>query len=1506
MACHGHLDRLLGIFQESISPSSSSSSPRKNAHPRRLLLSADRSLIYILFAPTTLIFSCLLLLLTSSTPVSGKYLEDCEKVSLLPGSSSDVSLSCKLRTINSEFDKTNFSSLSGDSIVSLMLECSNVLFYQSSLQAGSLAHLTRLQNLHIEHCKLSRLSPGVFSGLNLLKNLTIRTHNTAWPALSLDIASGVFSQLSQLEKIDISANNIWTFPDQLFCHTKSLEHLNVSLNRLQDISDLGFREREDKSSGNGSNINLSSSSLPHPNSRLPGFIISGGCRLGLQVLDISYNRLILLPARGLASLSQLKDLYLQGNEISMVADRALAGLKGLRVLNLTDNKVAGLPESLFQDSKEITEIYLQNNSLVSLPTRLFSGLEQLVVLDLSHNSLTSEWLVGKTSQDGGFFPKNNKNNEDNGNTNATTASVDSEMVTNAISGSTTTTSSSTDQLHPGVFEGLIRLVLLDLGHNELTHLSREPFQDLYSLQILNLEFNSIESILPDSFSAMNNLHTLILSHNKLTVIDSTALNGLFVLSLLSLDNNDIAQIHPTAFQNCSSLKDLNLNGNALERVPTALQNLTLLKTVDLGENMIEQLNPLIGLPNLYGLRLTGNRVVNVSNQVLQDLPSLRVLNLARNRIQTVERGSFDSNLHLQAVRLDANYLQDVSNLFADLPSLIWVNVSDNTLTGVLHFALFPRQLQWLDLHKNMITDLHFGTNDLQLQTLDASFNKLTRIGPQSIPDSIEMLFVNDNLINYIESDTFYNKANLSRVDLFANQLETLDIRALQLSPPHRQPHEPPQFYMGGNPFVCTCSMEWLTRINQLSALGQHPKIVDLDSIACRRTFSRSSISEVIPVLEGVVGEGTGVGGTPFLCTYTSVCLEPCHCCEYFACDCKNSCPDNCTCYHDATWSSNIVECSGHSTIPSRLPMDATTVYLDNNFIPLLTSHAFIGLKNLRSLFLNNSGIESIANSSFNGLQSVQTLHLERNNLKILNGFEFHHLTSVREIYLQNNQLTFIADTTFAGLRMLEVLRLDGNRLSTFSMWALSNNPYLSFIGIGGNTWSCNCEFLSQASIWVQSNLHKLMDASNVNCQMSTVNGRSLSLSLVYMNATKCSEITAISGAAEAAETKLPYLPLLAALMAICLLIGTVFLAVFRKFRNRMWAAAKCPLNRCFQTPLDDDREKLYDAYVAYSVQDEAYVTQVFAAELQKQNDYPYRLCLHYKDFPLNASVADTIFESVEASKRIILVLSKNFVSSEWCRFEFKSALHAALRGKRNRLIAITLGDIPTRDFDPDLRVCLRSATVLSANDKLFWAKLRCALPEPRASYTARTLKGMSRAGSGSGRSSAASVHNYTASSIGSTLPLNISDSSSNSNHLHHLNLNHQQHHPHHQASLPQCHTMTMNHHPHHAPPPTHQFFNSNTLGGGNTNGFLPNGNNTSHHHHQHHPHLNGNPITLSNGNCNGNNNPNNNSSSSNDNSANNSGTVQVPLYVPPFPPPNRPPPPFPAPRRPPPPAPLWA
>lgn len=1167
--------------------------------------------------------------------------DECKWVVVDSGSEDDVALVCRLRTINSELENTNFSVIQPQHTVRLRLECSDALFFQSSLSAGSFKPLVELRELSIEYCKIGNLSDGAFKGLKELRNLTVRTHNTDWSAMTLEVSPNAFTEeLRQLERLDLGENNMWTLPEGVLCPLYALEVLNLTRNRLREVMSFRFSS--------------------NPSER---------CGANLRILDLSRNSIDRLPSSQFSGLGRLQKLYLQGNGLTNFADRALEGLTSLNILKLSDNRLVSLPPELFSDTRDIREMYLQNNSINVLAPGLFSELTQLLVLDLSHNELTADWINTAT------------------------------------------------------FAGLVRLVVLDISYNRISKLEQSVFRDLYSLQILRLNDNLIEIIPENTFSALYNLHTLIISNNKITRIESDTFNGLYVLTLLSIDNNKISWIHSEALKNCSSLQDLHLNGNKLLRVPEVLSNVPLLKTLDLGENHIDTLtNETFGeMKQIYGLRLTENNIGNISKGVFEKMMSLKILNLSRNKIQKVVAGAFDSNTNLQAIRLDGNYLTDIEELFAKLPNLVWLNISDNQLKW-FDYALIPTGLQWLDIHSNQIEELgnYFEIEStLSLSTFDASANKLTEITGSAIPNSVEVLFLNDNLISKVQSYTFFKKPNLTRVDLFGNKITNLDPNALRISavPPEK---DLPEFYIGGNPYQCDCTMEWLQKVNIGNRARTQPKLVDLESIYCQLLYNRGQT--FVPLVEAAPYQ--------FLCTYETHCFALCHCCDFDACDCEMTCPTNCTCYHDQSWSANVVDCSssGYVTkLPEQIPMDATQLYLDGNDLRSLNSHGFIGRKRLKILFLNNSNIESIRNKTFNGLRDIEVLHLDGNRLMELHGYEFDGLDGLTEIFLQHNRISNIHNQTFANLRKLRVLRLDHNRLNMYNMWTLPST--LIEVTLSHNPWSCDCDFTEKLREWIKRG-DAVQDSSAVRCiynstdmdfysEDSYINNSENGFFITQENGS-CTGVAnidnSINGNLTGTKTIIQrqaiqdYLPLLVITLAVFAVIVIITLIVFI-FRQevRVWFHSKFGI-RLFHRPTEldrDEREKLFDAFVSYSSKDEAWVAEVLAPALEPN----YKLCLHYRDFPVGAFLADTIVQAVESSKRTIMILSENFIKSEWCRFEFKSAHHQVLRDRRKRLIVVLLGEVPQKDLDPDIRLYLKTNYYLQWGDKLFWEKLRYALPD---------------------------------------------------------------------------------------------------------------------------------------------------------------------------------------------------
>ncbi|XP_050026248.1 toll-like receptor Tollo [Dermacentor andersoni] len=989
------------------------------------------------------------------------------------------------------------------------------------------------------------------------------------------------------------------------------------------------------------------------------------CSPLVQKLDAAYNRLRLLPEKAFASLRQLRELKLDHNQIARAEQGALFGLSRLHNLDLAHNALVALPPRFLQPAEMLSELYLRNNSLSALPPALFAGLHQLTMLDLAHNQLSSGWLGA-----------------------------------------------------PDTLADLTRLAVLDLSHNRLTRLDDAAFRSLHNLQTLQLQHNLIESIADLAFASLYNLHTLVLSHNRLKFVGTHMFTGLSSLGGLYVDHNRLESLAPDAFHNVTNLQEIILAGNRLSSVPRVVQTLQLLRSLDVADNMVADIQNASyqGLRQLYGLNLMGNHIGNLSQGAFHELPSLRILNLARNGIQSIEQGTFDDVPDLHALRLDSNFLDDVNGLFSNLHDLIMLNISANRVRW-FDYALIPIGLQWLDIHDNQIEALgnYFELESiLKLRTLDVSHNRLTDLDSSSLPNGIEIVFLKGNQLRRIQPFTFLGKQNLTRVDLTDNKLETLDMTMFRLSEvPSGRPL--PQFMVAGNPYLCDCHMEWLQRLGHLDDSRQYPRVIDLADVACHLSFSRRKATLALVTAQS----------SEFLCRYRNHCFALCHCCDFDACDCEMVCPDNCTCYYDQSWNTNIVDCSAraHGAVPKQLPMDVTELYLDGNDIPTLSSHTYIGRKNMKVLYLNSSNVQTINNRTFSGLRTLRVLRLDHNRLATLHGYEFDGLGELRELYLSYNHLTSINNATFLPLKSLEVLHLDHNYILAMAVGNLQ--PRLNDVRLSDNPWSCDCRFVQELADFLQNRGADLVvrDLLSVHC----VHNETAVLPLWELNATSCTNASAASTHARHVQDLLPLLVVVG--VVFLLLVCVVAVALVYRRQMSVWFYTKYGVRVFQRAPAEE--EKLFDAFVSYSKKDEAFVAQILAPELECGSP-PYRLCLHYRDLPMAGGyLTDAISEAVESSRRTIVILSEHFLKSEWCRYEFKSAHHEVLHGCSHRLVVVFLGRVSFRELDPDIRLWLKSSTFLRWGEKRFWDKLRYAMPDTRHRKVA--------AASGS-RSDVASVH----------------------------------------------------------------------------------------------------------------------------------------------------------------------
>ena len=1230
-------------------------------------------------------------------------------------------LSCLIKTISGlEGLIRNLTATNNhnQAVNSLRLDCSDVFFAESSLDVESgenrnkefSAFNEQLQELAIQYCKIKYVPAATFRSFRNLRSLTLQTHNADWSTINLELHQETFSGLSELKRLNLADNNIWTVPNGIFCPLYSLRNLNLSKNHITDVSQIGFAENE-------SNINAKD--LFVNNSP------TVACNTGLEQLDLSYNNLISIPNNCFTALRSLNYLHLDSNQLTILDDNSFKGLEKLQFLDISNNRLIALPPEIFENIKQLQRLFIANNSLSVLAPQIFEKLNQLEVLDLSNNELTSSWINRDT------------------------------------------------------FVGLSRLILLKLNNNKLKKIDQFVFREFYALQALNLESNYIEHIAQNAFSDLRNLRQLLLSNNNLKIVESRNFAGLQSLNQLILESNEISNIHPSAFDNLTNLVDLSLNDNKLNTIPESIKKLNNLQALDLGKNQIESISgdSFKGLEQVTGLRLTDNQITTITKGAFEPLKSVHVLNLATNKIRHIDQSAFLSNEKLRAIRLDCNSLEDISSVFTSLSSLVLLNVSNNNIKW-FDFSHLPQSLEWMDIHNNSITELgnYFDvTSQLKINYLDVSNNKIRKIKNDLIPKNITTINLNNNLIDDIPSGTFLNKKHIKKIYLLGNLIKKLQITSLIVSK-FDVNREPPEIYMTGNPLHCDCHIEWLRNINELSEQRrQLPKLMDMKKMKCTMEHNHEQEAQDDVIITKALFE---LNSNDFLCKYESHCHALCQCCkdedESAECKCEMTCPNQCSCYHDNTWNQNLVDCAkaNFKTLPPRIPIDVTTLFIDGNNLTHLSHHQFAGKNRLEILYLNGSHVRSIANNTFDELKNLRVLHLNNNHLPKLHGYEFKELTLLNELYLDHNHLSHIGESTFKHLKFLRTINLSHNKLIDFNpihqLSASSKSGVLSQVYLDGdNKWNCDCKSLVQLIEWIKhrsnnfnvnrmlcmddrivgdvlNNCHLIMSYNtnylNGNKDNKVVTPPSSLNPLQHQQSTMIFNRNALSGSGG-------LIPLFAAVVLTVITSG-LLVALVCIFRQdiKLWAYSKYGIrlfndgvgsgkknlaHRCNHPNehTNDDEccgEKVYDAYFVYSINDTDLLSQILIPELQNIG-YNISMFNHYDkpvmsrdNYQITNYLIDTLKSGAEVSHKMVLIVSFNFLQNEWCDSNFRCALQSLIESMnhyKTNLILILTVPVQLVQMDPILQHLIRTCTVICWGEKRFWTKLRYALPDVSAAPT---------------------------------------------------------------------------------------------------------------------------------------------------------------------------------------------
>ncbi|XP_066298142.1 toll-like receptor Tollo [Branchiostoma lanceolatum] len=730
------------------------------------------------------------------------------------------------------------------------------------------------------------------------------------------------------------------------------------------------------------------------------------------------------------------------------------------------------------------------------------------------------------------------------------------------------------------------------------------------------------------------------------------------------------------FKHTPGLKELSLTHDSIRVLSQlVLHPATNLTKINLSNNNIRYVPPRFfeGQAKLVEVDLSDNQIWYIAYNTFFDLVTMEILDLSNNVLTSLETGTLKGLLNLRIIDMSKNSLGHLpADIFADCTNLTELQISNNNISSLDDTIFHPlTKLEGLYLNYNELQRIsgRLFQNQTSLQVLQVGVNRLQAVDFAwfSHMSALNQLLLPINNIQTVSSwgvlkSSF--RGNL-QVDLVANNINRLPYREIiQLASLGQSKPQLPQVLLNFNPYNCDCEV---LPVNQVLSLPRATETFpDLVNISC--------------------------WNPPELRNLQVSHLPP----SSFKCFFKEQCPGSCSCYSQGMKYTDdalkrIVNCSvtGLTQVPSMFPENLTLVDLGGNSFPKLTVQSFSNFTDAKTMILSKNDISTFEPGTFKNMNSVRILYLDGNNISTIEENTFQGLDSLEVLFLNNSGVKNVHSSSFSHLRHLKELHLQDNDLQHLSKETFKRPSRLQVLDIGHNPLMCNCDLLAFKE-WAETNVQSVSFDFNVTCGN---HGNKLFTSVAHVVKR---ELSCAPGS--------QYVYVIIALgMVVAMLVVVLLVYQYRGFLQ-VWLYMKCGWRF---DPKDDGDDKTYDAFISYSSRDELVVIRELAPGLEERG---FNLCLHYRDFPVGACIATTIIETVETSSRTIILLSQNFVDSEWCALEFKAAHRQVLEDRRNRIVVIVLDDLELQNVDKDLQFYLKTNTYLKWGDPWFWSKLCYALP----------------------------------------------------------------------------------------------------------------------------------------------------------------------------------------------------
>src|SRR6218665_2451500 len=120
----------------------------------------------------------------------------------------------------------------------------------------------------------------------------------------------------------------------------------------------------------------------------------------------------------------------------------------------------------------------------------------------------------------------------------------------------------------------------------------------------------------------------------------------------------------------------------------------------------------------------------------------------------------------------------------------------------------------------------------------------------------------------------------------------------------------------------------------------------------------------------------------------------------------------------------------------------------------------------------------------------------------------------------------------------------------------------------------------------------------------------------------------------------------------------------------------------------------FDVFVGYSRSDSNWVITQLLPRLEHECNL--RLCIHERDWLPGRDIAENIMESIDNSRKTLLIVSNAFALSPWCHFELTMAQTRLMEEDRDSLVLILLEEIADCNLTLRLQIHMQPPTYIQS------------------------------------------------------------------------------------------------------------------------------------------------------------------------------------------------------------------